>query len=222
MAGINYPSTDIKVLTALESIRKRPGLYFGKNKEIIPLAILREALCIPRAYAREGKATRIYIRLKEDGWIDIIWDCSIPACVRLADDKSVAEAWFEDVFGCRDSKPPEHKDLCQIGLVGLTAMAGDMFWETIIDGELYRKSYYKGVSDKGLIGPDKPPVQTEGDVTSISFRLEHEFINECPLTYDQIMGIASMLTEFKDVKISQERSLEVSWENAPLLRGRDE
>lgn len=141
-----YPVNEIQVLETWEAIRKRPTMYLGPlDNPLIPNTLLEEALCMARAANLKGEGlTKVRIETFGGGTAILTddgpgWDVTVgPRGQRLA------EVLLRHLFGCQEAKDPEHKGLCNVGVVTLVALSSEFRFTTRREGRLWTQRYEAG------------------------------------------------------------------------------
>jgi len=134
----------IKHLTALEAIRRRPGMYIGgPNYQLDPHVLVMEALCLAWANACDQCTSRIQIDLTSSDDV-VIWDDGpgLDVTKQLSDTHSLIRAVFTETHACREAKTSlRSRDVCRVGIVVVTALSERTTYETAQDGYLWRQNF---------------------------------------------------------------------------------
>ena len=171
-----YPLESIKVLPALEAVRKRPGFYYDLADPLLGAKLILRPLDIA---IQQGVAGRVALFDQGPNSATVSWDEALSTDLRGKTGIHHAEALVSQLHaGC---PPPELQAF--YGLAVVTA-ACSRFDVTIHDnlGE-WGQRYEKGVpqTDFELVGDEK------GNRTIFSMELDTEFL---ALTVDQRHVIA--------------------------------
>ena len=139
--------TDIKLLPAHETVRRRPEMYVGELDGLLPNILLREALCCARDEARLGRCKTLHIRLGADGNAQIVDDGpGLPLSLN-SDGTRLAELYFTKLYACASAKPTDiAESTCEHGLAILNFLCARLTLRIFADGSEWLQHYVKGVA----------------------------------------------------------------------------
>ena len=123
---VEYSSEDIKVLSAVQAIRRRPRMYVGENLEnrLLPNLLLQESACVAIDQAHSGSCQNLLITVAADGRAEVQDDGPGWSLEAGRDGKVIAETLMTQLFACRSSKSSEStQELCKIGLAVVNALS---------------------------------------------------------------------------------------------------
>jgi DNA gyrase subunit B len=177
---MRYDESHIRILTAVEAIRRRPAMYLGPLDDPTLLnRLIQESLCIAADEALAGHCTRVRVEVHRDGSVTVRDNGRGLPMTPDAEGRPLAERLLTQLFACR-----EHKDgraaeaCCQMGLVVVNAVSEWLRMRNFWDGTGWSQSYERGKS----LGPfRRDPSKVEPGV-ELCYRPDPSLLG--PLRFD--------------------------------------
>lgn len=171
-------SQPIKALDSITSIRTRPAMFVGEMDHPLLINLLfREVLCIPFSNAHQGCATRVDMSVAQNGAL-AVWDNGPPPSLADRDGHPVMQRLLTQLFACRDTKDPIHKELCHFGIVVTNAFSSWFQVDCAIDSYVWRQFYKEGYPT----GPFQRGEKTDETWERFSFHPDPSFFGD--LSFD--------------------------------------
>lgn len=114
----------IQILSSIEAIRKRPGMYVGDlTATTLPNELAKQLLCHALDEAASGRCTRLWAHIRPH-YIMVKYDA--PMSFEMLGDKTKAEVMLTEIGACHNLKENMSvgDDYCTLGLAVLTAFCG--------------------------------------------------------------------------------------------------
>lgn len=166
-------ATDIQVLSTMQAIRKRPGMYTAYKKDANgaisnqmeldytkfewaggvkdPHSLTRlimEAMCLSRAFVAAGKATEIEVRV--DGNNVLVYNNGTGISMeKKISGFSLIEVLLTQLHACKNIKHDDIKDFCESGIVVVNALSEFLEVLNVVDNVAYVIHYAKGELEEG-------------------------------------------------------------------------
>jgi DNA gyrase subunit B len=164
-----YDPADIIVLTGIEAVRKRPGMYVGDVHDGTGLHhLLWEVLgnCLDEHLA--GRCRTVDVTLHEGGGVTVADDGGGIAVEREVEGVSLLEAVFTQLHasGTLDGHSPHvHVGLHGAGVAAVNALSSSLAVDVFRAGKHYRQSYRRGQPE----GPPRVVGDAERQGTRVTF-----------------------------------------------------
>ncbi|WP_395753824.1 hypothetical protein [Prosthecobacter sp.] len=143
---------EIEMLTTLEAIRRRPGMFVGADGVCgVAEHLVCGALCHGLAELACGAATGVEIAV--DGLRVRVADDGTGWPVHVGTDgRRFAERVLTDLYACRDFKQHEElaHELCRVSLPVVVALSKRFVFQTCREGAVWRQVYVEGVAEGPL------------------------------------------------------------------------
>lgn len=188
----DYSASNIQILEGLEAVRKRPGMYIGGTGSDGLHHLLWEIVDNSIDEAMAGHCTKISIRLREDGGVEVEDNGrGIPVDVHEKTRKSALETVMTVLhaggkFGGDESGYKVSGGLHGVGASVVNALSVVTFAEVFRDGKHHRQEYARGKITSGnvqVIG------ETKQRGTKITFYPDPEIFTETvDMDYDTIVA----------------------------------
>ncbi|MDP2954569.1 MAG: ATP-binding protein, partial [Chloroflexota bacterium] len=181
-ASENYTAQDIQVLSGLEAVRRRPGMYIGSTDERGLHHLVYEIVDNSVDEAMAGFCRRVEITVSSDGQVTVSDDGrGIPVDTHPATGVSALETVMTTLhsgakFGGRSYKVSG--GLHGVGASVVNALSSQMKMEVRRDGKVYRQEYVRG----NPTGPLTVVGDTDGTGTTATFVADKEIFGD--ITYD--------------------------------------
>ena len=136
---------DLQVLPTNEAIRKRPGMYVGDIKDPKALTgLIIEAMCVSRAFACDGKVSKINIVLSDNDEVCVYDDGPGFPVGLLKDGRSALEHILGELAACKKMKTGDTHHFCTYGIVTNVALCEYFEAHNTIGGNYYTLKYKQG------------------------------------------------------------------------------
>lgn len=186
----------IQILSSIEAIRKRPGMYAGDlTASTLPNELAKQVLCHALDEAASGRCTRLWAHLRPD-YIMVKYDA--PMSFEMLGDKTKAEVMLTEIGACHNLKEnmAVGDDYCTLGLAVLTAFCASM---TVLTGggQDHRAFlFYRGSPEYVMC-----PYPIDG--TSIGINLDPDILGENVVfdTDEMRAHLGAIAESFPDLKI---------------------
>ena len=143
---MRFHGARIELLTAIEAIRRRPGLYLGPlDDPLLFNRLIQESLCIAVNEALCGHCSRVRIEVHGDNSVTVRDNGRGLPMTPGASGRPLVETLLTRLFACR-----EHKDgraaeaCCQSGLVAVNAVSEWLRVRSFRDGDCWSQAYERG------------------------------------------------------------------------------
>jgi DNA gyrase/topoisomerase IV subunit B len=182
MAEKNYTEDDIKVITARESVRLRPKMYFEKcfrdqSLDVLPLEVACHAL---DEYIN-GKCTRLEIVLSEDSFV-VKYDTGMS--LGTGHGAHTAELLMTSLFAGRNHKkhPEVGKGFCELDIASINYVSAFCALTTVSKGKKGNFRFEEGVIKHRHI----TEASTETEHTEIVIHPDKTIFGELKFTYEGV------------------------------------
>lgn len=175
----HFSPQDIVVLSASESVRRRPRLYFDADRADIASELAMHALCHAADEAMDGRCNSIAVRVS-GSCVQVRYDCGMPLIADEYDPQwTVAEMFLLDLRGCSSRKKHIEigSEFCGIGLGVLNALCRRMQVDIVDAGQGARLRFERGEP----VGVCAPAPSDCADGTLIEFELDPSVLAEVAL-----------------------------------------
>lgn len=178
---MEYDESNIRVLSAVEAIRKRPAMYVGPlDDPSLFNRLIQESLCIAADEAMSGHCTEVLVDVQQDG-TSTVRDNGLGLPMTPDDmGRPLAERLLTQAFACREHKENDRlaQACCQFGLVAVNALSEWLRIRNFRDGACWSQAYERGVST----GPFRRESSTTESGVELSFRPDRAILG--PLRFD--------------------------------------
>ena len=144
----NYSASDIQVLTGLEPVRKRPGMYIGSTGPKGLHRLVYEVVDNSIDEALAGICDTIQIQLEKDNWVSIIDNGSgIPVEIHPQTGKSTVETVLTILHAGGKFNNGAYKvsgGLHGVGVSVVNALSKHLIATVKRDGKIYQQEFSKG------------------------------------------------------------------------------
>ena len=144
----NYSASDIQVLTGLEPVRKRPGMYIGSTGPKGLHHLVYEVVDNSIDEALAGICDTIQIQLEKDNWVSIIDNGSgIPVEIHPQTGKSTVETVLTILHAGGKFNNGAYKvsgGLHGVGVGVVNALSKHLIATVKRDGKIYQQEFSKG------------------------------------------------------------------------------
>ncbi len=141
-----HPQT-IEILEGKESVRKRPGMYFGPVDDPATLSsLVEQVMCAALDDAVAGRCTRITVTLNADGSARVDDDGAGFPVGTSRDGRSEAEVLMTVLHACRAARenPGVAKRFCGMGISVVNAVSESCRLQTRRAGWSWEQTYRAG------------------------------------------------------------------------------
>ncbi len=140
---------DIKVLSTMEAIRKRPTMYIGSITDPKALTMLIiETMCLSRALSVDcGAVTEINIKVKNGNEVTITDNgpgIEMKKVPNFPGDKYLLDSLLTDLHACKGLKHETTSEFCKVGIVVVNAMSEYFHVTNCVNQIAYVFSYVNG------------------------------------------------------------------------------
>ena len=211
MHKLNFDGFEIKVLSTMEAIRKRPTMYVGilEDPKLFTKLII-EAMCLSRARAVDGQVTDIIVSLTDNNEVTISDNgCGMsmePHIKYLSGafgDKSLLEKLLTELHACKNIKHDDIQSFCENGIVVVNALSEYFSVTNKINNLAYIIRYVEGELEKSPY--ISHPVTHEGLV--FNFKFDPKIFGE--LKVDR----KHLIAEIEKIKIATPINIELVFDN---------
>ena len=164
----------ITVLTGLDAVRKRPGLYVGElDREGLPVELMAQGLCHALDEAASGRCTRVMVALS--GSAACIQYNASPSLEEDERGSTQAERLFSVLHACSNEKENLEvgDEYCTLGLAVLNAFSKVFLATVIHDGR--KKSFFY---QEGVLIESKSEECRGTNATTLSFSLDETLLGD--------------------------------------------
>lgn len=205
-----YLPADIKVLSVLEAVRKRPAMYVGDlDAPDLVENLVKEVFCHAIDEMVGGGCNDVHFYIKYNYCI-ITYNSPMSLKTVGSENETIAYRMVSSLAGCSNLKKniDVGDEYCKLGLAVLNAMS-DHFICYVREKE--RSAYYafsKGVLEGPMKDPQDMSWCRDDSYTKISFRLDPDLIPNC--TFEDISlekFIEELSDKFPEVRFKYERHL---------------
>jgi DNA gyrase subunit B len=201
---------DIKLLSFLECVRKRPGMYVGGTDGSGVLHVVLELVANALDQALAGRCTQIDISLDDDGSVTVSDDgpgISVEGDERRPSLVEILE-WRSERATVDDHRPHVHLGLGAIGLAVANAVSDPFELVTVCDGQQATARYRGGVA----IEPLRVEPTTLPSGTRVRVRPDPQIFDPITVPRDdlhsRLMDLSSLVPQIR-----------LSWTNASPRHG---
>ena len=205
----DYSASSIKVLEGAEAVRKRPGMYIGDTSIAGLHHLIWEVVDNSVDEFMAGVASRIQVRIHEDGSVTVVDDGrGIPVDYHEDQGASALEVIMTKLHAGGKFENSAYKvsgGLHGVGISVVNALTDMLEVEVRRDGGLYRQTFSRGDSTSEL---EKIGVSDQRG-TTIKFRPDAEIFETTELQFDRIVNRLrqmSYLNAGLEITITDERS----------------
>jgi len=183
----DYSAMQIQVLSSVEAVRKRPGMYVGDTRGDGLYHLLWEVIGNVIDLHLRRDATELHVDITEDSWVTIRDDGpGIPVCP-VTTGESVLECVLTKLHaGATYDGHYPHVHICPglvgVGLVVVNALSRRLEVETTVDGTRWAMRFERGVPTSPLrrLGP------TSIDGTLIRFQPDPSIFESTELDVERV------------------------------------
>ena len=174
----NYTASSIEVLSGLEPVRKRPGMYTDTQS---PNHLVQEVVDNSVDEAMAGHATAIEVSLQQNGWISVTDNGrGMPVDEHPEQKRSAVEVILTTLHAGGKFSNQNYRfsgGLHGVGVSVVNALASALSVEVRRDGVVYAASFIDGNLEKALEAVGKTTKKNTG--TTVTFKPDgHFFVSE--------------------------------------------
>lgn len=184
----NYSASDIQVLTGLEPVRKRPGMYIGSTGPKGLHHLVYEVVDNSIDEALAGICDTIQIQLEKDNWVSIIDNGSgIPVEIHPQTGKSTVETVLTILHAGGKFNNGAYKvsgGLHGVGVSVVNALSKHLIATVKRDGKIYQQEFSRGhaTSELKIIGD----VKKTDTGTTIYFEPDPEIFETVEFSFETL------------------------------------
>jgi len=181
-----YDSSSIRVLDAIEAVRKRPAMYIGDTGVRGLHHLVEEVVANSVDEAMAGYATKVSVRIGADNSISVVDDGrGIPVEIHPTEGKSALEVIMTKLHAGGKFDNKAYKVAGGLHGVGVSCVNALSEWlevEVRRDGRAYFQRYEKGKPVTEVL--DRGPAKRTG--TRVVFRPDRDIFEEIEFNYERI------------------------------------
>ncbi|RVU55739.1 DNA topoisomerase (ATP-hydrolyzing) subunit B [Anaerosphaera multitolerans] len=210
----HYGAEDIQVLTGLEPVRKRPGMYIGSTGPKGLHHLVYEVVDNSIDEALAGICDYIFIKIYEDGSVSIEDNGSgIPTDIHPQTGKSTVETVLTILHAGGKFNNNAYKvsgGLHGVGVSVVNALSSELIATVKREGKVFEQHFSRGIATSDLKEVGSVPVEDTG--TKIFFRPDDEIFETVDFDFDTLskrfreMAFLNkgIRIEFKDERVDEE------------------
>lgn len=165
---------NIKVLTGIDAVRKRPAMYVGElDCEGLPTELMAQGLCHALDEAASGRCTRVVVALS--GSAAVIQYNASPSLEEDERGSTQAERLFSVLHACSNEKENMEvgDEYCTLGLAVLNAFSR-VFLAVVVHGGRKTVFFYEA----GVLVESQSEETVAKDFTTLSFTLDETLLGD--------------------------------------------
>ena len=205
----DYSASSIKVLEGAEAVRKRPGMYIGGTNVDGLHHLVWEVVDNSVDEFMAGVATKIHVKVHEDGSVTVIDDGrGIPTDIHEDSGMSALEVIMTKLHAGGKFENSAYKvsgGLHGVGISVVNALSDMLEVEVRRDGNLYRQTFSRGDATSEL---EKIGVSDQRG-TTIKFRPDAEVFDTTDIQFDRVTNRLRQMAYLNaglEIAITDERS----------------
>lgn len=203
---MKFDLSEIKVLSTMEAIRKRPTMYVGdlKDPKLFTRLII-EALCLSRARAKDGCVSKIDISVKDDNSVLILDNGpGMPMESHgYVGNITLLEKLLTQLHACKNIKHESVQDFCDNGIVVVNALCESFIVTNMLNNLGYLYVYRCGESSI----PPYLAYQVASDGLKFDFQFDASIFGSLKIDKEHLIA------EIEKIKLSTPAKINLTFGN---------